>query len=284
MCSEYLASGFADVDACDDPSAYRHCLTLLDSLPYFRAYKQRSYELLDLSAGLRVLEIGCGLGDDAFRMAERVSPDGIVAGVDASFLMVKEALARSPVAARTIFIQADAGILPFPDRSVDRCRIDRTLQHLSDPKQVIGEMVRVLTPGGLLLAYDNDWGTFAVTGRHDDSTRIIETLWADSFKNRWIGRYLKHYFLTAGLRNVMMEPSVSVITDFALADRVYNLRQTVARTVAAGRLTPAVAEQWVLAAQAMSQSGGFLCTLTAYTVVGTKPGGSRSTIVARTSQ
>jgi ubiquinone/menaquinone biosynthesis C-methylase UbiE len=273
MCNEYLASGFADVDACDDPSAYQHFLALLDSLAYFRAYKQRSYELLDLSAGLRVLEIGCGLGDDAFRMAERVGPDGIVAGVDASFLMVEQALARTPVDARATFIQADASTLPFPDQSVNRCRIDRTLQHLSDPEQVIGEMVRVLVPGGLLLAYDNDWGTFAVTGHHDDATSIIETLWADSFKNRWIGRYLKHYFLAAGLRNVMLEPSVSVITDFALADRVYNLCQTVARAVAAGRLTPAVAEQWVLQAQALSQSGGFLCTLTAYTVVGMKPGG-----------
>lgn len=261
------------MDARDDPSAYRHCLTLLDSLPYFRAYKQRSYELLDLASGLRVLEIGCGLGDDALRMAERIGPDGIVAGVDASLLMIAQAITRTPAGARVAFVQADARDLPFPDGHFARARVDRTLQHITGPAQVIHEMVRVLAPGGLLLAYDNDWGTFCVSARPDDATRIIETLWADSFKNRWIGRYLKYHFLAAGLGNVMVEPSVSVVTDFALADRIYNLSQTVERAVASGRLTPAIAEQWLLDAQALSQFGGFLCTLTAYMVVGMKPGG-----------
>lgn len=51
------------------------------------------------------------------------------------------------------------------------------------------------------------------------------------------------------------------------------LSQTVKRAVASERLTPTIAEQWLLDAQALSQSGGFLCTLTAYTVVGVKPGG-----------
>ena len=49
------------------------------------------------------------------------------------------------------------------------------------------------------------------------------------------------------------------------------LRQTVKHAVEAGRLIPAVADEWVSGLQALSQSGGFLCTLTAYTVVGRKP-------------
>lgn len=121
-----------------------------------------------------------------------------------------------------------------------------------------------------MLAYDNDWGTFCVSGSDDESTRIIESLWGDSFANRWVGRYLKRYFLEAGLRNVVVEPSVSVVTDFELADRVYNLRQTVKRASEAGRITQAVADEWVSGMPNLSQSGGFLCTLTAYTVVGTK--------------
>ena len=274
MCSEYLATGFANVDACDDASAYQQCLTLLDSLPYFMAYKERSYELLDLSAGLSVLEIGSGLGDDALRMAQRVGADGFVVGVDASFMMVNAAVARTPVDSRVGYVQADARDLPFADERFGRARVDRVLQHIAGPEQVIREMVRVLAPGGLLLAYDNDWGTFSVSGSDDETTTTIETLWASSFQNRWIGRYLKHYFLAAGLRQVMIEPSVCVVTNFALADRIYNLRQTVERAVAAGRLMPSVAHEWVLDAQALSQSGGFLCTLTAYTVVGVKPGGA----------
>jgi len=271
MSDEYLATGFANVDAREDITAFKCCLALLDSLPYFREYKQRSYELLALSAGLSVLEVGCGLGDDTLRMAERVGPDGVVVGVDSSARMIEEAVGRIPANVRVEFAQADVRNLPFRMESFARCRVDRTLQHIVAPHQAVREMVRVLAPGGVLLAYDNDWGSFSVSGSDDESTRIIETLWGDSFTSRWVGRYLKHYFLEAGLQDVVVEPSVSVVTDFELADRVYNLRQTVKRAVDAGRIVPAAADDWVSELQAQSQFGGFLCSLTAYTVVGRKP-------------
>jgi ubiquinone/menaquinone biosynthesis C-methylase UbiE len=271
MGQEYLATGFTDVDGRDDATAYRQCLSLLDSLPYFRAYKERSYELLDLSAGLSVLDLGCGLGDDAFRMAARVGPGGLVVGVDASTRLISEAINRLPAGLQVHFAKADARRLPFRGASLDRCRVDRTLQHIANPRQAIRELVRVLKPGGALLAYDNDWGTFSVSGRDEQATRIIAAAWEESFTNPWIGRYLKLFFLEAGLQEVALEPSVSVLTDFEIADRIYNLRQTLARVVAAGDLDPAVADDWLSDVQAQGRSGGFLCTLTAYTVVGTKP-------------
>ena len=270
MDDEYLATGFANVDGRDDAMAYKQCLALLDSLPYFREYKLRTYDLLSLSAGLSVLEVGCGLGDDMLRMATRVGSSGVVVGVDSSARMIEEAISRTPANVCVEFAQADARNLPFKKESFSRCRVDRTLQHIEDPWQVIREMVRVLKPGGVLLAYDNDWGTFSVSGINTEATRVIETMWTESFTNKWIGRYLKRYFLEAGLKNVVMEPSVSVVADFELADRVYNLRQTVNRAVGAGRIISEVADKWVSELQAQSQSGGFLCTLTAYTVVGTK--------------
>jgi ubiquinone/menaquinone biosynthesis C-methylase UbiE len=271
MDQEYLATGFPDVDGRDDATAYRQCLALLDSLPYFRQYKGRSYELLDLSRGLSVLDLGCGLGDDAFRMAAQVGPDGLVLGVDASGQLIAEAVSRRPAGLQVRFARADARRLPFGDGCLDRCRVDRTLQHIADPRQAIGELARVLKPGGILLAYDNDWGTFSLSGRDEETTKRIAAAWEVAFTNPWIGRYLKLFFLEAGLRQVVLEPSVSVLTDFELADRVYNLRQTLARSVAAGRLDPAAAKDWLADVQAQSRSGSFLCALTAYTVVGTKP-------------
>ncbi len=271
MCTEYLATGFANVDGRDDTAAYKHCLALLDSLPYFREYKQRSYERLCLSAGLSVLEVGCGIGDDVFRMASRVGPSGVVVGVDASSRMIEEAIGRTPANVPVSFAQADARSLPFKEESFSRCRIDRALQHIKSPHLVIREMARVLKPGGLLLAYDNDWGTFTLNGGNEATTKIVETMWEESFTNRWIGRYLKRYFVEAGLQNVEIEPSVSVMTDFELADRVYNLRQTVKRAVEAGRLFQKIADTWISDLQALSHAGGFLCTLTACMVVGMKP-------------
>lgn len=271
MGQEYLATGFTDVDGRADATAYQQCLTLLDALPYFRGYKERSYELLGLHPGLSVLEVGCGLGDDAVRMAARVGPDGQVVGVDASMKLIARAVARLPTDLPVRFVRADARRLPFRPDSFDRCRVDRTLQHIADPGQAIRELVRVIKPGGLMLAYDNDWGTFSVSGQDTAIAQCVAAAWAEAITNRWIGRYLQGYFLEAGLERVVVEPSVSVLKDFALADRVYNLRQTTERLVAAGRLTPADAARWLSDLQVQSRAGGFLCSLTAYTVVGVKP-------------
>lgn len=269
--AEYLATGFTDVDERQNISAYTNCLSLLDSLPYFRWYKERSYDLLCLSPGLSVLEVGCGLGDDVLRMAAYVEPGGMAMGVDASLQMIHHALCRKDMPTGVAFAQADARHLPFEENSFARCRIDRTLQHIPQPQTVIQEQVRVLEPDGVLLAYDNDWGTFSITGGNDEITRIIETTWTDAFTNRWIGRYLKRYFLEAGLQKVMVEPSVSVITDFDTADRVYNIRQTVDKTVAANRINLGEAGAWITDVMTQSQSGYFQCSLTAFTVTGVKP-------------
>lgn len=270
MNDECLATGFGNVDDRADVAAYSGCLSLLDSLPYFRKYKQRSYELLELFPGVTVLEVGCGLGDDAFRMAELVKPGGSVAGVDASARMLETASARNSDGLGIEFRRADARSLPFRDGSFMRCRTDRTLQHIARPECVIAEMARVLAPDGILLAYDNDWGTFSVSGADRKTTSVIEDLWAFSFTNPWIGRYLKQYFRLAGLTEITVYPSVSVINDFELADQVYNLRQTAFRAVEAGKLARKTAGQWLSDLEKQDKAGYFLCSLTAYTVAGRK--------------
>lgn len=271
MSDEYLATGFADVDGRGDTAAYTRCLTLLDSLPYYRRYKQHSYELLALSPGLPVMDVGCGIGDDAYRMAARVAPGGIVVGIDPSARLLAEASRRIPPGAGVEFVRADARALPFKNGSFARCRVERTLQHIKDPLSAIREMARVLAPGGLLLAYDNDWETFTVTGGDGKTAKTVATLWANSFTNKRIGAGLKDYFLEAALRNVTVEPSVPLFTDFKIADRVFNLRQTAKRAVGANLITASAADEWISAAQAQSRSGNLHCSLTAYTVVGTKP-------------
>ncbi len=54
MGDEFLSTGFTDVDSAQDLDTYFDCLTLLDSLAYYQEYKIKSYELLQLSQGMKV--------------------------------------------------------------------------------------------------------------------------------------------------------------------------------------------------------------------------------------
>jgi ubiquinone/menaquinone biosynthesis C-methylase UbiE len=138
---------------------FANCLTLIDSLPFFAECKRESYDLLAAGPGSRLLEVGCGLGDDAATLAKRVAPGGSVVAVDGSQAMVDAARQRHGDIAGLSFENADATQLPYEDATFDGCRIDRVLQHIADPAAAIREMVRVLRPGGVLVAFDNDWET-----------------------------------------------------------------------------------------------------------------------------
>jgi ubiquinone/menaquinone biosynthesis C-methylase UbiE len=270
MCDEYLATGFADVDSTENADSYSACLSLLDSLPYFKEYKRKTYELLELGPRERVLDAGCGLGDDVYRMAEFV-PSGFVVGLDSSAKLIDKA--KSDERCRILPVEFHVGNLrqlPFAEETFTRCRIDRVLQHVPEPWIAISELVRVLKPEGILLAYDNDWGTFSITSQDKWVTRILENAWCDSFANSWMGRELRGYFIEAGLANVTIHPSVSLIADFDTADKVYNLRQTVQRAIAAGDISEEQGCAWVMELRARAQSGTFAAALTAYMVVGRK--------------
>ncbi|MRR16171.1 MAG: methyltransferase domain-containing protein [Deltaproteobacteria bacterium] len=271
MDKEYLPAGFTNVDQALNKDAYFDCLTLLDSLPYYKERKSKSYDLLDLKPGLAVLEAGCGLGDDALRIAERIIPGGRVFGLDASAAMI--AKARQNARARQLpveFLVGDVKALPFPDGAVSRCRIDRVLQYIPRPLQAVTELVRVLEPGGSLLAYDNDWDTFSIRSSDIDTARIIERLWSNSFANKEIGRDLQSYFLAAGLNAVYVDYCQSVITDFATADRIYNLQETVQRAVSGGHISAVQGHLWIRDLMSESARGKFCVVLGAYTVVGKK--------------
>lgn len=278
MDEEYLATGFRDVDGAQNQGAYFDCLALLDSLPYYREYKSRSYALLELRPGQTVLEAGCGLGDDAFRMAERIMPGGKVVGVDASAAIIHKARSRDLAARLPVeLLVGDIKALPFANHSFARCRVDRVLQHIREPQRAITELVRVLEPGGLLLAYDNDWGTFAIASEAMETTRAIERHWRDSFANSGIGRALPELFHAAGVSEVTVHPGTCVITDFETADKVYNLRATVQKAVEENLISAFQGRAWIDEQIERSTKGSFSASLMAYTVVGKKRHGGAQT-------
>ncbi len=271
MNDEYLAIGFKNVDSTENKEAYFECLTLLDSLPYYQEYKKKSYELLNLYPGVTILDAGCGQGDDVFCMARLVLPNGHVTGLDASEAMIARAESNLLVAQLPVkFIKGDVKNLPFPDQSFMRCRIDRTLQHITEPKIAISELVRVLKPGGILLAYDNDWDTFSVTSGETTTNNFLQRLWCNSFASHTIGRELPDYFKAVDLTDVTIYPGMSVINDFSTADRVYNLRQTLEKATLTGLIKSTDGKKWIQGLLDMEAKASFAVVLSAYTVVGRK--------------
>lgn len=102
-----------------------------------------------------VLDVGCGIGHWGQLLANMLSPDARVQGVDRDPLWVEKAIARASahgLVGRFSYQVSAAERLPFADASFDLVTCQTVLIHMLDPGAAVDEMVRVARPGGLILA------------------------------------------------------------------------------------------------------------------------------------
>lgn len=102
----------------------------------------------------RALDVGCGGGNTACLIVEQYGSH--VQGVDISSVMIdkaKERARRRGLDDKVEFRVADAFELPFEDDSFDVVLVESVLTPLpGDKGKALGEMVRVVRPGGRIAA------------------------------------------------------------------------------------------------------------------------------------
>lgn len=118
--------------------------------------QDRFLQWLDLSPGKILLDVGCGAGGPALRIAGTTGCS--VMGIDLHEQAVKTAsslAAQRGLAERAEFRVTDAtGLLPFSDASFDAITCIDAINHFPDRPRVIAEWARLLRASGRLLFTD----------------------------------------------------------------------------------------------------------------------------------
>ncbi len=145
-----------------DVYTHGHHESVLRSHTWRTAENSAAYLLPRLEAGQDLLDVGCGPGTITADLAARVAP-GRVVGIDAAPGVLEAAaeFGRAAGAANLRFAPGDVYHLGFDDASFDVVHAHQVLQHLTRPVEALGEMRRVLRPGGTLAVRDGDYATFA---------------------------------------------------------------------------------------------------------------------------
>lgn len=119
-----------------------------------RLYKGRldwTVETLGVQASDHILEIGFGPGT-AIQQVSALAPNGLVAGVDPSGVMLRQAKRRNRKAIRTGQVELRRGsvdALPYGGNCFDKVFAINSYHHWPEPQHAnLKEILRVLKPGG----------------------------------------------------------------------------------------------------------------------------------------
>ncbi|MGH2811529.1 MAG: methyltransferase domain-containing protein [Actinomycetota bacterium] len=129
--------------------------------PRMAAMRERYLDAMNLSNGARVLDLGCGTGVVTRALARR-NQLSMILGIDRDSGLIEAAknlAAEEGLDDRVDFRVGDAQNLDLPGSSMDALTAQTVLTHVKDAEAVLGEIARVLRPGGTLGIFDGDYAS-----------------------------------------------------------------------------------------------------------------------------
>jgi 2-polyprenyl-3-methyl-5-hydroxy-6-metoxy-1,4-benzoquinol methylase len=122
-----------------------------------------------LTAGRRVLDLGCGEGFGAALLADVAES---VTGIDVDARTVEHARLNYGGPGLDFRVASATDLADFPDDSFEAVAAFEIIEHVDDQAALMSEVARVLAPGGLVVASTPDRRAYSeATGTRIRSTR-----------------------------------------------------------------------------------------------------------------
>ncbi len=184
--------------------------------------------------------------------------------------MLREA--RRRVGASKVPVQVRAGDgaqLRAGTGSVDACRADTLLQHLTDPAAAIAEIARVTRPGGRIAVLDFDQDSTVIDHPDTDTTTRLRAQLTQAAACGRAGRSLRRWLADAALAEITVRTRF-VDTDFPLLQRL--LAPATAALRASGDVPAETLDRWWATLAELWRSDRFYAGACAVSASATVPG------------
>lgn len=229
-------------------------------------------DALDLANGESVLSIGPGPGFESRGLAEAVGETGRVHGVDTSDPMLAAARERCADQPWATFEHGDAADLPVADATFDVATAVQVYEYVPNLESAIGELHRVLRPGGRAAVFDSDWTTMTYHAADEErSERILRAFDAHCPHPR-IARRLRPLLEGAGFavteQDAWVHFETGMTEDATGTAFVGAIREFVTQE---GGIDEGVADGWVEDLRARDEAGEYFFSFNQYLFTVEKP-------------
>jgi arsenite methyltransferase len=233
--------------------------------------RARLLDVLALQPGEHVLDVGPGPGHYAFEMASAVGDAGRVSGVDNAKDSIETAQRRCAGLANVSFDLGDAVDLPFAEATFDAAISTQTFEYLPDVGAALGEMFRVLKPGGRVLIHDTEWDAWVWHSRDRARMHRIMEVWDHHLADPHLPQTLGAKLTAAGFKDVGVEPLVHVETTYDPASMSAILIKFVTGYVTSQGIAESEAAAWADDLRAQGSRGDYFFSSNEYIFTGIKP-------------
>ena len=177
------------------------------SAKLFEPVKLKSYAILGIDEKSRkkldVLDVGCGIGIDTLKMADYLTPDSQIIGIDMGFKLIEtgntQAYKQSKL--NVTHYQMDASKISYLDK-FDGVRSERLFQHLENPGDILAKMAQAVKDQGIVVVIDTDWESLNTKALSTTQNQTISKFYCTTIPNGGIARNLTALFGRAKLSEI----------------------------------------------------------------------------------
>jgi SAM-dependent methyltransferase len=195
----------------DSPAEIRH---LVEQAEVYAREATELFDLIGVEAGIAAIDVGCGVLGVLHLLSERIGSGGRVVGLDRETRMVQYGQQLAEQRGLAIeFIEADATASGLPDRTFDLVHARTLLLNVSNPTEILDEMVRIARPLGVVAVQEPDASAWSCDPPHP-AFEILRTAILNAYRRTGrdfnIGRRIARMLRDAGLDDVRVRATARV--------------------------------------------------------------------------
>ena len=235
---------------------------LQDTGDFLKQLKIHSYSPFSTIKEGLVADLGCGTGMDAVNLANMLGSNVQVVGVDHDTTLIDHAKSGSDGISNVNFVQGEVYQLGCEDDSISGVRMERLVQHLTEPQKMFREVYRILAKGQPLVIVETIWNSLTFYTQHVTiEAKICNYLTEEKVNNGWAGNKLTADLLANGFQDVQLQTFCMVTRSKEEANRYLFLDSILLEMFEKGKLSQAEFDDFQQTLNQLDKAGCFLVSM-----------------------